>query len=181
GPYRLVGWSLGGVIAHAMAVQLQAAGEQVEQLVMLDSVAGDAADALDDDGVTVGELLGGIGVTDAPDVDPANTSLDEVLARMAATTTGPLAGVSSSRLRQMTDSAIASAELMRQHRPGTFDGDVTLFTAAAGRGDDTIAPRSWRSAVTGQVRHVAVPVTHWSMLAPEAVAVIAPTLREGTN
>ena len=37
GPYYLGGWCYGGVVAHEMACQLQAAGEQVERLVMLDS------------------------------------------------------------------------------------------------------------------------------------------------
>jgi hypothetical protein len=32
GPYHLLGWSLGGVLAHAMAVQLQSEGEQVALL-----------------------------------------------------------------------------------------------------------------------------------------------------
>ncbi|MBA3771535.1 MAG: amino acid adenylation domain-containing protein [Ramlibacter sp.] len=38
GPYRLGGWSLGGIVAAEMAAQLEAAGEQVEGVVMLDSM-----------------------------------------------------------------------------------------------------------------------------------------------
>ena len=37
GPYHLLGWSLGGLIAHEMAVQLQDAGERVALLAMMDS------------------------------------------------------------------------------------------------------------------------------------------------
>jgi natural product biosynthesis luciferase-like monooxygenase protein len=37
GPYRLVGWSMGGGIAWAMAAQLQAAGERVDLLAMIDT------------------------------------------------------------------------------------------------------------------------------------------------
>ncbi|MBV9775217.1 MAG: amino acid adenylation domain-containing protein, partial [Gemmatimonadetes bacterium] len=37
GPYRLGGWSLGGVIAFEMARQLEAEGETVERLVLVDS------------------------------------------------------------------------------------------------------------------------------------------------
>ncbi|MBJ6766135.1 non-ribosomal peptide synthetase, partial [Myxococcaceae bacterium JPH2] len=40
GPYRLGGWSLGGVIAFEMARQLTRLGEQVEQLVLIDAYAG---------------------------------------------------------------------------------------------------------------------------------------------
>ncbi|NBE55355.1 non-ribosomal peptide synthetase, partial [Streptomyces boluensis] len=37
GPYRLLGWSLGGSLAHAVAVRLQGEGERVELLAMLDA------------------------------------------------------------------------------------------------------------------------------------------------
>jgi thioesterase domain-containing protein len=36
GPYRLLGWSLGAVLAHEMTRQLSAAGDSVEVLVLLD-------------------------------------------------------------------------------------------------------------------------------------------------
>ena len=38
GPYRLGGWSLGGIIALEMSRQLQAAGEKVELVLLLDAV-----------------------------------------------------------------------------------------------------------------------------------------------
>nr|WP_237307957.1 thioesterase domain-containing protein [Streptomyces alboflavus] len=37
GPYRLLGWSTGGIIAHAVAAHLQAAGEEVQLLAILDA------------------------------------------------------------------------------------------------------------------------------------------------
>ena len=37
GPYRLLGWSIGGVIAHRIATRLEQLGETVELLVLLDS------------------------------------------------------------------------------------------------------------------------------------------------
>jgi amino acid adenylation domain-containing protein len=37
GPYRLLGFSFGGVLAHEIAVQLQAAGQQVDALILLDA------------------------------------------------------------------------------------------------------------------------------------------------
>lgn len=45
GPYILGGWCYGGIVAHEMAAQLQAAGEQVECLFMLDSHVIDEEDA----------------------------------------------------------------------------------------------------------------------------------------
>ena len=37
GPYNLLGWSFGGLVAHAIATQLQATGEEVALLALLDS------------------------------------------------------------------------------------------------------------------------------------------------
>ena len=37
GPYHLLGWSFGGLVAHAIATKLQALGEQVALLALLDS------------------------------------------------------------------------------------------------------------------------------------------------
>lgn len=37
GPVHLAGWSVGGIIAHAMAVRLQAAGREVDTLALLDA------------------------------------------------------------------------------------------------------------------------------------------------
>jgi thioesterase domain-containing protein len=39
GPYRLGGWSLGGLIAFEMARQLAAAGQSIERLILIDSFA----------------------------------------------------------------------------------------------------------------------------------------------
>ncbi|QMU22754.1 non-ribosomal peptide synthetase [Gordonia rubripertincta] len=53
GPYHLVGWSLGGVIAHEMSRQLVEAGEEVDVLMVLDSrPPGDLHEGADE------ELLG---------------------------------------------------------------------------------------------------------------------------
>jgi amino acid adenylation domain-containing protein len=44
GPYRLLGWSFGGLVAQAMATQLQRMGHEVDFLALLDSYPGSGAD-----------------------------------------------------------------------------------------------------------------------------------------
>jgi thioesterase domain-containing protein len=39
GPYRLGGWSLGGIVAFEMARRLQEKGESVDLLALIDAVA----------------------------------------------------------------------------------------------------------------------------------------------
>ncbi len=53
GPYNLLGWSFGGLVAHAIATQLQAVGEEIALLALLDSYPvqhESAQGAFDDDG-----------------------------------------------------------------------------------------------------------------------------------
>ncbi|AZG48096.1 non-ribosomal peptide synthetase [Gordonia insulae] len=49
GPYRLIGWSVGGVIAHEIARQLVEAGEEVALLVLLDPRTPSELDSVPDD------------------------------------------------------------------------------------------------------------------------------------
>lgn len=66
GPYRLLGWSLGGVVAQALACRLQERGEDVELLALLDSYpgAGDApAEGLDTETVTA--AVDGLGLEES--------------------------------------------------------------------------------------------------------------------
>ncbi|MCW4351912.1 amino acid adenylation domain-containing protein [Hoyosella sp. YIM 151337] len=170
GPYRLLGWSLGGVIAHAMAVQLQADGEEVELLVMLDSFADGAGDNVGATDVTVQEVLGAFGIgemTAAPEMD-----LETVLDGIAAQTP-----VSREALQRMLDVAERSAQAMRNYRPGVFHGDLTFFTAVKDRDDASAAAHSWQSAVNGQIADYALPVTHWEMTSESALDEIAEVLR----
>ncbi|WP_164002945.1 amino acid adenylation domain-containing protein [Pyxidicoccus caerfyrddinensis] len=62
GPYLLGGWSFGGLVAYEMARLLQAAGEQVELLALLDSLAPDSQPRPEPDTLTqlagFGRVLG---------------------------------------------------------------------------------------------------------------------------
>ncbi|MBM4508965.1 hypothetical protein GS421_03455 [Rhodococcus hoagii] len=61
GPYHLLGWSLGGNIAHEMAVRLQDIGEDVASLTILDAMPATAVlDAGAPDTAPVTELPDGL-------------------------------------------------------------------------------------------------------------------------
>ncbi len=170
GPYRLLGWSLGGVIAHAMAVQLQAAGESVDHLVMLDSFVGGSSELPTDERATVSmeDLLAGFGFDGTEPQDVAGL----------VATVAELTGNSVDDTEEMVQRLIATAEhnsmLLSRHRPEVFDGDVLYFTAAA---DGRRGATGWTDAVTGEIHDHSVPVTHWHMTSPEALAVVGPTVR----
>ncbi|MER0240493.1 thioesterase domain-containing protein [Streptomyces sp. HSW2009] len=72
GPYRLGGWSAGGVIAYEMARLLRAAGAEVEALVLLDSGAPGASDGVPGSGDGAPDLAGGVPDPSYSAPDPAD-------------------------------------------------------------------------------------------------------------
>ncbi|PTR44095.1 amino acid adenylation domain-containing protein [Rhodococcus sp. OK611] len=147
GPYHLLGWSLGGVIAQAMAVQLQSEGEDVALLAMMDSFAdheaAPARSVLDEP--TPDELLGGL----VPE------------------------GIRLHDRAQAVESVVESLVLLAAHRPKSFAGDVVYFTAAQEDRSGSLGASTWRSVVDGAIHNHPVESTHWGMASPEALAVIA--------
>ncbi|WP_342799871.1 amino acid adenylation domain-containing protein [Nocardia sp. No.11] len=177
GPYHLLGWSLGGVLAHAMAVQLQEDGEEVALLGMLDSTLSAASQATASP-VTAADLLGGFAgdlAADGTFDEVADAQgLAEVLGRLAA----PLASLDSARIERVVDAAIASAALDAAYRPRRFDGAITYFTAAQDDPTGSTGAASWTEAASRPVRNHLVDATHWRMTESRALESIAKVLRE---
>jgi amino acid adenylation domain-containing protein len=102
GPYRLLGWSFGGLVAHALAVRLEQAGEKVALLAILD-----VPPVVDRTGETLPD-----GIT------------DQVLADEIGQ-----AGLPDRTIERITANIRHSVELQSRFTPGTFGGDLLLCTA----------------------------------------------------
>ncbi|WP_040731300.1 thioesterase domain-containing protein, partial [Nocardia tenerifensis] len=184
GPYRLLGWSLGGVLAHAIATELQAAGEQVALLAMLDSHPDiDVTDfhaaireALSELGISAGQEAGSAfdPVALLPTDGDIHDLTDEALAALHATIPPDMAVLTPERVRRIYRSAVRSAELIAEHRPSVFHGRLDYYSAV---GHDTAA-LSWQPFVDGRVEDHPVGVTHDQMTTPEALAEIGPSLSD---
>ncbi|MGV5049105.1 amino acid adenylation domain-containing protein [Rhodococcus pyridinivorans] len=175
GPYRLAGWSLGGVIAHAMAVHLQAAGEEIELLCMMDSFAGGADPAADPIEFSMKDLFAGL-VPDDAQFGDGNEFDSTVFAQDLASRTGMDPDHIEHVVLRLVEVAVRNLRLMTEYRPDRFTGDLLYFAAAV---DDQTGKRGatgWSSAVTGEVRSHTVPVTHWQMTSVDAVDMIYPLL-----
>ncbi|MEU4311620.1 thioesterase domain-containing protein [Nocardia sp. NPDC024068] len=173
GPYRLLGWSFGGVLAHEIAVQLQAAGHEITFLGVMDSYLTDEVASAGP--IPISELLGGL-LGDQPrdlgttaDFNPATAP--ELLARLPE----PLASCGASRFGRLLDAATHSIRLRDAYRAPRYRGDVSYFHAI-GNGSAAGAHR-WRALVDGHVRDHEVPTTHWQMTSAAGLACIAEVLR----
>ncbi|WP_432081008.1 amino acid adenylation domain-containing protein [Streptomyces sp. WAC 04229] len=182
GPYRLLGWSLGGNVAFAMAAELRARGQEVELLAFLDAYprqAGSGAETplaevfahnLRDAGfaVTEEELTGG--------------RFPSARYRAFLNASGdPMGRLDEDELAAVLQVFMNNAGLMRGHTPGTYDGDVLVL--AAERADaGKLARRgaeSWRPHVTGRIERVGVDADHLGLVQSDtALAVIGRALSE---
>ncbi|GAA3955990.1 amino acid adenylation domain-containing protein [Gordonia caeni] len=165
GPYRLLGWSLGGLIAQEAAVILQRAGETVERLILLDSyvLAGRPELARPE---SLRDLLGEFGV-DASQV-PEEPDPDTV-AELLRAHGGPLADLSADQLGAVEAAFTSAAPLAAQWLPRVFVGGAQFVTATAG-GPQVAARDTWAGRFTGELSDVRVDCPHAQMLLPENVA-----------
>ncbi|MCA1191391.1 non-ribosomal peptide synthetase [Saccharopolyspora sp. 6V] len=188
GPYRLLGWSFGGLVVHAMATLLQEQGERVSHVVTVDSFPDEGRTIVDrTDAEIVGSLLADAGF----DFDGAEFEGDQdaVLTRYADyldEQNSRLAALGTDGLKACMRVFVDNCRLMESFEPARFDGDLVSFTAlrrthdrTAVDGDrgDPLTSAAWRPYVTGTVLDHGVDATHDGMLTdPDAIARIGGVL-----
>lgn len=170
GPYHLVGWSVGGTLAQAIAVELRIRGLDVASLVLIDplhstdenspiriaqnesvfsAVGGRREDLTDADVLAIWQSMGG-------DVFP-------------------LSDVDATRI---TRAMLNIHQLSASHHPFVFDG-ITLAVDSAqtveefGRASD-----SWRTTCPRVVDVHTIDAPHGALMTSDAVAEIGPILRD---
>ncbi|MFI5649474.1 amino acid adenylation domain-containing protein [Kitasatospora sp. NPDC051705] len=174
GPYHLLGWSYGGVVAHEMAVRLQAAGERVAFLANLDAYPDDAPDARPSDAEFLADFLAEAGV----DATGLHRLTPQDVAAHLARTEGPLAALEPGTLERLLDVMRNNLELFQRFTPTRFDGcPMTLFVAAGGEDRPTPEERAlkvkgWEPYVGSAVLAHDVDCGHQQMLQPAPAAAI---------
>ncbi|MEU6846453.1 amino acid adenylation domain-containing protein [Streptomyces sp. NPDC046716] len=179
GPYRLLGWSVGGILAHSVAVLLQEAGEEVELLALLDAFPAEQwrERPAPEEGDALTAVLRMAGFERG-----AERTRADVLATLRKAGS-PLAGLTDGTLSRIVDIVPHHARMMREHTHRRYDGDVLFVTAAAPRPEDWLTREAWRPHVTGRLTNHDLPCTHPELLrdgpVDEIAAALAPRLKEG--
>ncbi|NLU68776.1 non-ribosomal peptide synthetase [Streptomyces sp. HNM0574] len=165
GPYRLLGWSYGGVVAHAMAVELRRQGQDVPVLALLDAYPGAPFREKvrgDEDALRLLLDHAGLdtGAAGAGPVDP-----DALLPLVLAENSVP-ASLGPERVRELVDVAVRNIRLLNAHEPELFDGDVLFFTATEGRAEDAPDSTAWAPYAAGRVDDHPLACAHDAMTGP---------------
>ncbi len=175
GPVHLLGWSVGGILAQAMAVRLHEIGREVGELVLLDAYPSECWRAEPEpDPIAALRALLAIAGHD-PDAHPELDSRERILAflRHGGSALGSLPDVV---LDGVVRAVTGTNRLIREHTHQPFDG--TLVHVRAGR-DHQARPQLqsalWR-AHARKVQALELPFMHAELTGRDAVAQLAPWL-----
>jgi thioesterase domain-containing protein len=164
GPYHLLGWSFGGMVAHALATALQQAGEQVAVLALLDAYP-------------VPERLRTVG--SSPSEAEARSALAATLGYRPGPDTeaaDPLAEFTDSQQRRLVQVYLRNRELIAQFRPDRFHGDLLFVRATADKVPSDPTAASWRPWVSGEIAELELDCAHGTLTRPGPLARIGAAL-----
>jgi thioesterase domain-containing protein len=177
GPYNLLGWSFGGVVAHEIAIELQRRGCVVAPPIVLDTRP--TIDTVDIHALSETDIMEEVVrfcriVIPEQDGPLTYERIEELLRERGA--------VEFSRYKQLLDllgqNHNSNVALHRAHDPAVFDGDIVIFSAARDESDRSSSLlQSWRPYVTGDITVYPIDCTHQEMLTPESLTMYGKQLK----
>lgn len=175
GPYHLLGWSFGGLVAHALTARLEQAGERVALLALLDAypvVPPELrhqgieelvlADLLHFINLPIGQLPDGV-------LDRARVL--EVARREGSA----LASLDAAAIERVVDVFAANRQILCDYQPRDIDSDVLFFTALRSRREGLTASL-WSGHSRGGITEYQLDCDHRDMTGPAALARIGPVV-----
>ena len=159
GPYRLLGWSLGGNVAHEMAAQLRASGEETALIIM---------DAHPPRWETVPEASDDTGIV--PRVVGHDPELTDRVDTLRRENQRSVAWISDEELASYVRIFENNMRIVRAHEAGMFDGDLLLVTAAEDNPEEVSVAAMWEPYVSGEISECSVQCKHTEMNRPEVLA-----------
>ena len=169
GPYRLLGWSLGGMVAQEMARQIEASDDEVEVLFALDTRfdrIGREVQAQSEENI-LHDFADRWGI---PVSGKTTSAIKEALAEFAFVNGILPQGGDPLILDRMLLAMLQAQRLVSEHRVGRVKAPIVYF-----RADDNDCPDvtgMLAGTTTGLFVEVAVDARHSSLCDPEPAAVI---------
>lgn len=167
GPYYLLGWSLGGNVAHAIASLLQGEGEEIALLVMLDAFPSHFLPI--SEGPSEEEALIALLALGGYDPDSlGGKALDmEAAVDILRSDGSALASLEPSVVMSLKDTYVNSVRVLGAYRPGLYRGDL-LFVHSTVIPDwfTPISPETWQPYITGRIEQHDLACRHKDLCQP---------------
>jgi amino acid adenylation domain-containing protein len=188
GPYRLGGWSMGGVVAFEMAQQLHAQGRSVDLLALLDARITPPDEKVPDadfEATLLADFVRYFGVSSDLAKSLSALPRDEVLNSVVELAQG--AGlvppdVEVSQARRFVELLKSDFQATRNYELHLYPGRVTLFKAGEELAETSPDPTlGWSQWSVEDVKVYVVPGNHANMVYQPHVEVLAEKLRDCLN
>jgi nonribosomal peptide synthetase DhbF len=168
GPYNLLGWSFGGLVAHAIATQLQQQGEKISLLALLDSYPhngnGHSTGHQERDNETIlAEQLRALGYYRGDEPLKVSSAL-----RILREERDLLSALEEQQLSAIIDVMRKNSHLASTFIPHRFNGDLIFF--AATKSESPSPAETWKSYVNGKIAIHEVDCEHVHMMQPAPLA-----------
>jgi len=177
GPYHLLGWSFGGVVAYAMACRLQQMGERVALLGIMDSYP--STDERQSSPMTEEKLMKEIVPMLGLDLgDMGEGPLDFTAVYLAAKRAGQIPADFDERIaRRNMQMLLHNSILEQKFRAGHYDGDILFFFADVKEGEYRL-PSAWQPYISGKLETHTVHCKHYEMTEPAPIKMIGKILNQ---
>jgi amino acid adenylation domain-containing protein len=172
GPYRLGGWSMGGLVAFEMARQLAAEGQAPELLALIDTLPPETATAPATDEELVAwfaqdmaRLLGSnVGISPEELCSlPEQEKLAHVV-RLGHTAGLLPADFGLAQIEPLFATFAANLQASRAYAPEPYTGRVTLWVSEATAASHAAALDAWSRLVPAGLDRTILPGDHYSLL-----------------
>jgi nonribosomal peptide synthetase DhbF len=182
GPYFLLGWSLGGPLAHAIATQLQDQQESVALLAILDGYPPtqdvDLTEQTDQDifAALIRTLL------DEPDELSHGLGSVSFLKERLGRASHPMASLDDHLLQAIIREFRAAPRLLKSFLPRPFHGNLLFFRATlSADGSSQHSIDAWHPYICGRIEVHDIACLHDKMMHPKPLAQIGPVLTAALN
>jgi len=155
GPYNLLGWSFGGLVAQAIASLAQQEGEEIGILALLDAIPRTEEERIDIPGAEDLEVI-----------FCANPAISEV--------------IDDAHRARVIEIIKNHRRLRQKFEPSPYLGDALLFVATRDH-DEDILENVWRPYINGRIKTFPIDCSHNEMLQPGPISQIAQVLTEELN
>jgi nonribosomal peptide synthetase DhbF len=170
GPYHLLGWSFGGLVAYSLATQFQLQNEGVALLALLDSYPIDKElpfeIANDQQIIKAGLEALGYDLTTFEEESLQLSTVKKILLRDGHV----LANFVEKNFNSVVEIYKNNVHLLRAFVPESFDGDLLIFVAT--QTESKPGTDAWQPYVRGQIKIHHIACRHDQMTQPAPIAEI---------